>query len=117
MAVVLGYELLDAGEDQMALETCMCTWALLEPQMGFPNSARQPPSVRASVMTGVCGCVVLCFVFLLLLLQVKDMAAKTEQTVAVDSLVDELKQMLSATSAAATSAADGAAAAMEQLTV
>lgn len=46
--------------------------------------------------------------------QVKDMAAKTEETVAVDSLVDTLKQLLAAApqpAAAAAAAGDGAAAA------
>jgi hypothetical protein len=61
-----------------------------------------------------------CVVLLLLLLQVKDMAAKTEQTVSVDSLVDELKQLLSAprpAAATAAPAADGAAADIAQLSV
>lgn len=56
-----------------------------------------------------------CHVFCLMLLQVKDMAAKTEQTVSVDNLVDKLRKMLSAPLAAA--AADGATAALEQLAV
>jgi hypothetical protein len=52
-----------------------------------------------------------------LVLQVKDMAAKTEQTVSVDSLVNELKRMLSAPSPPLSAAADGAAAELAQMAV